>query len=65
MGRKLIPITEQEMAKLLRNCGTVKCAFGTGGAALEWPDGEPMPEAVHQVGLMRGVLNENIDGAGI
>jgi len=65
MGSKLIPITEKEMANLLRTGVTVTCAFGPGGAALEWPEGEPMPDAVRQVGLMRGILNRNMDGAGI
>lgn len=65
MARKLIPVTEKETSELVRKCGTVQLAFGTGGAALVWNDGEPMPTAVFHLGLMRGVLNQNMDGAGI
>ena len=65
MARKLIPVTEKETADLMRKCETVQLAFGTGGAALVWQEGEPMPPAVRQLGLMRGVLNQNMDGAGI
>ncbi len=65
MARKLIPVTEKETAELIRSCETVQLAFGTGGAALVWKEGEQMPPAVRQLGLMRGVLNQNMDGAGI
>lgn len=61
-----IPITEQELAKLIEQCGFVTdVGFGTGGLALVWKAGEPMPAAVRRLGLMRGVLNENCEGAGI
>jgi hypothetical protein len=61
----LIPVDEGELATLIRDCKFVELAFGVGGCALKWTDGTPMPEAVERLGLMRGVMNENMDGAGI
>lgn len=63
MAIERFPTTEHELAELLRTCKTVHCVLGTG--ALIWDTSKPMPEAVRQLGLMRGVMNENMDGAGI
>ena len=63
--RKLFPVSEEELADLMRNCEVVQCTFGPGGVALEWLHGHPMPAAVKRLGLMRGVLNRNTDGDGI
>ncbi len=66
---RLIPVTEAELValtyKAVGNWKPLDIAFGTGGCALRWPDGEPMPWYVEALGMMRGVLNENCDGAGI
>ncbi len=62
---QLIPLREGELAILIREVGFVDVAFGTGGCALVWRDGESIPKAVEKLGYMRGVLNENCDGAGI
>jgi hypothetical protein len=66
--RHLFPVREGETAKLIEMStgqSPLALAFGTGGAALIWEAGQPMPWYVEQLGLMRGVLNENMDGAGI
>jgi hypothetical protein len=60
-----IPITEKETTELIRQGLAVNLAFGPGGVALIWEKGTMMPPAVRHLGLMRGVLNENVDGAGI
>ena len=64
----LVPVTEVELAQLIRQsvCGRqVNLAFGTGGVALMWKHDDPMPWCVELLGRMRGVLNENCQGAGI
>ena len=61
----LIPVDAKELAVLIRESPQVDLAFGVGGAALRWQGGEPMPDSVRRLCLMRGVLNENCDGAGI
>lgn len=61
----LIPVSERELAELLRAGCRLDLAFGTGGSALKWTDNEPMPEAVKRLGAMRGIANENMHGAGI
>lgn len=62
-------VTEAELVKLIHmaadNGMTVSMAFGPGWSDLTWTDGEPMPKAVKCLLMMRGVLNENTDGAGI
>lgn len=68
-NRHLFPLTEEENVALLYAAVEkrfyVDLAFGTGGAALIWRKGEPMPEAVKHLAHLRGVLVENMDGAGI
>ncbi len=65
----LIPVTEAELValtnKTVENGQPLDIAFGTGGCALRWSEGKPMPWYVEALGVMRGVLNENCDGAGI
>lgn len=61
----LISVSEKELAELIEKVGLVDLTFGIGGCALRWVDGQPMPDAVEYLGMMRGVLNENMDGAGI
>lgn len=63
----LLPVNDDELTSLLyeANGRPVNLAFGVGGAALKVPQGEPLPWYVERLGLMRGVLNENCDGAGI
>jgi hypothetical protein len=65
MKYKLIKITEKETIELLRKGITVDADFGIGWMALRWEEGEPMPRTVREVYSMRGLLNENMDGAGI
>lgn len=66
---KLFPLTDGELAWLIEQISAtghhLDISFGVGGAALNWKAGTPMPEAVQLLGLKRGVLNENLDGAGI
>lgn len=62
---RLIPITENELCELLKNGFFVDVAFGTGGVALRWDITTKMPDAIKQLGLMRGVLNKNMGGDGI
>lgn len=64
-GGLLIPISSEEAVALVVRGHYVEAAFGTGGMALKWRAGEPMPRTVKVVGLMRGLLNENMHGAGI
>ncbi len=64
--KHVIPVTQAEMVWLVHNCkGGAHFAFGTGGAAVVWEEGEAMPEDVRQLLTKRGVLNENMEGAGI
>jgi hypothetical protein len=63
--RHTVEITEEETVWLLHKLGEVSFAFGPNYAALVWEKDEPMPEALRLIGLKRGVLNENCDGAGI
>lgn len=60
-----IVLNDDEMVKLIQMGHQVEAAFGPGWVALKWKVGEPMPETVQALGLMRGVLNENMYGAGI
>jgi hypothetical protein len=62
---ELIPLSEGELAVLVCQGHRIECAFGTGGVALIWDREKPIPSSVRALGLMRGVLNENMDGAGI
>lgn len=65
----LIPLVDGELEKLMEASVEgrfhIDLAFGTGGCALKWNEGQEMPKAVELLGFMRGVLNENTDGAGI
>lgn len=66
----LLPLTEEESVKLLHEATAmpgrhIDLAFGPGGVALRWEKDTPMPWSVEYLGLLRGVLNENCDGAGI
>jgi hypothetical protein len=63
--RHLIPISEQETVELIQYGIVVSAAFGTGGMALIWEEGKPVPESVRMLALMRGISNENMDGTGI
>ncbi len=62
-----IKVTEKELASLIRRSigKPIDIAFGIGGTALKWTKGEKMPWYVKKLGLMRGVMNENMNGAGI
>ena len=62
---KLIPITEQEAVSIVQAGLMLKVKFGPGWMALTWKPGDAMPAAVRHVGLLRGVINENMSGAGI
>lgn len=59
-----IPVSEKELATLIRECRQVNVTLGP-RSSLIWREDEPMPEAVERLGYMRGVLNENCEGAGI
>lgn len=62
---ELFPVTAKELAYLIQKCRFVDLAFGTGGAALQWEIKDPIPEAVIELARLRGVLEENMHGAGI
>lgn len=64
-ARHILPVTETELAELIRSCPVVDLAFGTGGCALTWRAGDATPDAVRMLAQMRGVTNENTEGAGI
>lgn len=50
-----VRVMEDELSALIRGGFYVDLSFGPGWAALKWNKGEPMPEAVRQLGQMRGV----------
>jgi hypothetical protein len=58
-------IEEHEMVALLHMGIQIEAAFGPGWVAIEWKNGQPIPEAVRQVLRMRGVLEQGMHGAGI
>lgn len=62
-----IELNEGETAELIRrsNGRVVSLAFGISGCALKWMQGEPPPWAVQELAKMRGVDEENTNGAGI
>jgi hypothetical protein len=63
-----IIMTDAEPAELMHSSPPghpLSCSFGIGWMALDWDKGQPMPENVRRLGMLRGVLNENMDGAGI
>ncbi len=63
---ELFPVNGAELADLIRHASRpLDIAFGTGGAALRWDTSQPMPWYIERLGLLRGVLNENTNGAGI
>ena len=62
--RHLVEITQEEHIHLIHNCRSVLTTLGP-CVRLIWEKGEEMPEAWRVLGLMRGVLNENLEGAGI
>jgi hypothetical protein len=66
--KKFYP-TAQELTKLLRmnvgQPGPITLEFGPGWTSLEWDTDSPMPPVVRNLLMLRGVLNENCDGAGI
>lgn len=65
----LFRLTEEENVELIRRTATkgivLDLAFGPGWAALEWNEGEPMPDAVRELAAMRGVFTNGTDGDGI
>jgi hypothetical protein len=62
---KLIEITEKETIALMRKGITIEVDFGPAWMALRWKEGQPMPKTIREIYLMRGTLNENMNGAGI
>lgn len=67
---ELIPLVGDELEKLIYASIDGRFAIDTtlgfrGRCSLIWKKGTEMPEAVKLLGLMRGILNENTDGAGI
>lgn len=67
--KHFIPVSTAELTDLIHRSPVggkaLEIVFGVGGAAIEWDGSEPMPWYLEQLGLMRGVLNENCEGAGI
>jgi hypothetical protein len=65
----LFMLTEEESVWLMYATASqgivLNCSFGPGWLALNWEKGQPRPEPVRLLGLRRGVLNQNVDGAGI
>lgn len=61
----LFPVNDKELVILITESmqRPVDIAFGSGGAALKWEDGEPIPWYIERLGEIRGVLHEN--GSGI
>lgn len=67
---ELIPLVDGELEKLMYASIDGGFAIDTtlgyhGRCSLIWKKGQEMPKAVELLGLMRGVLNENTNGAGI
>jgi hypothetical protein len=62
---KFLRITEHEACEIIKAGMVLEAAFGPGWLALQWDESKPMPEIVKFVLSMRGLLNENMDGAGI
>lgn len=62
-------LSAEELSCLIRKASGegkyVDTSFGPRGVWLEWETDQEMPWAIEQLLLMRGVLNENMDGAGI
>jgi hypothetical protein len=63
------PTTHEELVSLIEKSidqdEPLSSTFGVRGGQLIWRKGTPMPWYVRELGLMRGVLNENMEGAGI
>lgn len=60
-----IPLAEGEMTDIVLSTGYINSSFGPGGSALIFNWYGPMTDQIRHLGLTRGVLNENLDGAGI
>ena len=69
MGRiHRIPVSEEEAIKLIYHTiggDHVQFAFGPGWMGLEWKEGTEPSEALEHLPLIRGITNENTEGAGI
>lgn len=68
MAKKHIEVTEKELADLIRNCRRVDVVFGPGWAGVTYDEDaadDELPDYVLRLGALRGVTNENCDGAGI
>ncbi len=61
-------LKEGDLPKLMHTLPSrtpIHLEFGPAGSWLKWNDEQPMPEAVKLLRLMRGIDNENLEGAGI
>lgn len=62
-------LTKEENVELIRRTATkgivLDLAFGPGWTALQWNEGEPMPDSVRELAAMRGVFAEGVAGDGI
>lgn len=68
MAAQTMILEDGELAKLMRELPTgthIMTGFGPAGVWLKWDDAQPMPLAVRRLRLMRGIDNENTEGAGI
>lgn len=61
----LIPLKNGEMVEIMKKGHFIDCAFGVGGVSLKYDTALPMSDAVDHLLMMRGILNENMHGAGI
>ena len=65
---ELLPLQTGDLSYLIRTLPSrthIDLAFGIGWVSLKYDTSQPMTPAVRALGLLRGVLNENLDGGGI
>lgn len=60
-----IRLTAEEHVRLIHEGIPTETAFGPGGVALIWREGEKPPLAVKRLAQMRGVGSQGRDGEGI
>lgn len=58
-------LREGETVKLIESGDTGELAFGPKGVWIEYDEKKELPKNVEFILKLRGVLNENMEGAGI
>ena len=62
---KRFKITEKETIEIMHAGITIEADFGPSFVALTWDTAKPFPESIKRLMLIRGISNQNMDGAGI